>query len=280
MSITLLKTKFGDVEYSIIGKGRPVFFVHGGHSNCHDTLCHKGFDLEYYQLITPSRPGYGKTPLGKNKTPRQAAELLIEILNHLRLRDVVVYGVSAGGLTAIELARHYPDRVNKLILASSVSKKWLNKNSKIYRTAKIIFNPKIEKFTWKVVRFFSTYFPRMIASSFFSEFSTRPAHKLNSEDIEELVSMLNNYSSGEGFLNDIDQNIEVAEQINAIVCPTLVIHSKNDNSVTLDHAENAKEIIALSTLTLVDNEWGHLLWLGKDSAATIKTVMKFIKAGT
>ena len=50
----IVKTCLGDIEFKLIGKGTPVLFVHGGHSNCNETLCHKGFDLEKFKLITPS----------------------------------------------------------------------------------------------------------------------------------------------------------------------------------------------------------------------------------
>jgi len=141
MNIKLIKTKLGDVEYSIVGKGIPILFIHGGHSNCHDTLYHKGIDLEKFQLITPSRPGYRRTPLDNHKTPQQVTKLFVELLNSLALEKVIIYGVSAGGLTAIELASRYPNRVSKLILASAISKKWLDKKGKTYKTARIIFNP-------------------------------------------------------------------------------------------------------------------------------------------
>ena len=145
MDNQIMNTKLGEIEYCTIGKGIPVLFVHGGHSNCNETLCHKGFDLENFQLITPSRPGYGKTPLSDNKNPRQTADLIMELLKGLSVDNIIVYGISAGGLTAIELAGNYPNKVSKLILASAVSKKWLDEQGKIYKTAKKMFNPKIEK---------------------------------------------------------------------------------------------------------------------------------------
>lgn len=276
MNIKLIKTKLGDVEYSTVGKGTPILFVHGGHSNCHDTLCHKGLDLEKFQLITPSRPGYGKTPLDNNKTPQQAAELFVELLNSLALEKVIIYGISACGLTAIELASNYPNRVSKLILASAISKKWLDKKGKIYKTARMIFNPSVESLTWGMVRFFSALFPQMIAKSFFPQFSTKPIHKLNSDDVKELVKTLKYYSSGTGFLNDIDQNIEEGV-INKIECPTLIIHSENDNSVSSDHPEHSNKMIKTSTLETLDNEWGHLFWIGQASQKSIEIITKFIE---
>ncbi len=276
MSIKVIETKLGDVEYSTVGEGTPILFLHGGHSNCHDTLSHKGFDLEKFQLITPSRPGYGRTTLKNNKTPEQAADLFTELLNYLALEKVIVYGISAGGLTAIELASNYSNRVSRLVLASTISKEWLDKNSRTYRIARTMFNPIIENLTWGAVRFFSFLFPQIIARSFFSQFSAKPMHKLNSDDVKELLKTLKHYSSGEGFLNDIDQNIE-EDVINRIECPTLIIHSRNDSSVSIDHPEHSNRMIKLSTLEILDNEWGHLFWIGQDSQESIAITMKFIE---
>jgi len=275
MNTKVIHTKFGNIEYSSIGKGIPIVFVHGGHSNCNETLCHKGFDVERYQLITPSRPGYGKTPLNGNKTPKQAADLLIELLNYLSLNSVIVYGVSAGGLTAIELASKYPKRVSKLILASAVSKKWLDETGKTYKIAKKIFKPGMEKFVWGMVRFFSRIFPRIIAKNFYPQFSTNPKHDLKKEDVKELISAMKHYNSKKGFLNDIDQSID-DNVIVQIKCPTLIIHSENDSSVPFEHALHANKMIENSEMIKLNNEWGHLFWIGTDSVEPITKTIEFI----
>ena len=276
MSSKVINTRLGEIEYCSVGKGIPILFVHGGHSNCNETLCHKGFDLEKFQLITPSRPGYGKTPLNNNKTPRQAADLTVELLDYLSVDNVIIYGISAGGLTAIELASNYPDKVSKLILASAISKKWLDEQGKIYKTAKKMFNPKVEKFIWGMVRFFSSIFPNMIAKSFYPQFSKNPVHKLKKDDIQELVSTMKYYNSKMGFLNDIDQNIN-DELITKIKCPTLIIHSENDNSVSLEHPKYANKMIENSKIEILQNEWGHLFWIGIDSKKSIEKTIEFIE---
>jgi pimeloyl-ACP methyl ester carboxylesterase len=275
MNSAIINTRLGDIEYCSIGKGIPIVFIHGGHSNCYEILCHKGFDLELFNLITPSRPGYGRTPLNGTKTPKQAADLIIELLNYLSIDKAIIYGISAGGLTAIELGANYPEKVEKLILASAVSKKWINENEKVYKTAQIIFNPKMEKFTWGIVRLFSTISPKLIAKSFYPQFSTNPVHKLNQVDIRELISALNRFNSKDGFLNDIDQDIN-DETITKIICPSLIVHSKNDNSVSFEHAVHSNNMIKNSRLIELDNEWGHLFWIGNDSEQSIKKTIEFI----
>ncbi|UJH66734.1 alpha/beta fold hydrolase [Allomuricauda sp. SCSIO 65647] len=275
MKSKVTSTKLGDIEYRSIGSGIPVVFVHGGHSNCHETLCHKGFDLKKFRLITPSRPGYGKTPLRGNQTPRKSAALIAELLDFLSVEQTIVYGISAGGPTAIELAAQYPNKVHKLILASAVSKKWLDQNERIYKTARFIFNPKIEKLTWGMIRFFSRIFPKAMAKSFFVQFSIHPMGKLKRDDIQELVSALKHYNSGQGFLNDIDQDL-TDNVLAKVKCPTLVIHSENDNSVHLSHARHAHKMIENSKLEILQNEWGHLFWIGADAMESITKTIKYI----
>lgn len=79
-----------------------------------------------------------------------------------------------------------------------------------------------------------------------------------------------------GFLNDIDQNIS-AESLMRIKCPTLIIHSENDNSVSIEHAKYSNRMIANSQLELLNNEWGHLFWIGNDSGESIKKTIRFIE---
>lgn len=275
MDIKIIKTELGEIEYSTTGNGKPVLFIHGGHTNCNSTLWHKGFDLKKFELISPSRPGYQNTPLNDNKTPKQAADLIISLLDYLTIDKVILYGISAGGLTTIELAGNYPERVEKLILASAVSKEWLDKKGKLYKTAQRIFNPKVEGFVWGMIRFFSGLFPILIAKSFYPEFTTNVPHKLIKEDVKELLSMFNKFSSGTGFINDINQNID-NDVISKIKCPTLIIHSKNDNSVLFEHALYSNKMIKNSKLVELNNEWGHLFWIGNDSNDSIRKTIDFI----
>ena len=139
-----------------------------------------------------------------------------------------------------------------------------------------MFNPKTEKFIWGMVKFFSKILPTMIAKSFYPQFSKNRPHKLNKEDIRELVSAIKHYNSKNGFLNDINQDIS-EEALTKIKCPTLIIHSENDNSVSLDHPEHANNLIENSNIVFLQNEWGHLFWIGTESKTSIERTIKFIK---
>jgi len=56
----------------------------------------------------------------------------------------------------------------------------------------------------------------------------------------------------------------------------LIIHSKNDNSVSIEHAKYANKMIRKSKIEILQNEWGHLFWIGDDSKKSIEKVIEFI----
>ncbi|WP_299668242.1 alpha/beta hydrolase [uncultured Polaribacter sp.] len=274
---TIIKTDFGKIEYSIIGKGKPILFLHGGHSNCHETLFLKGYSTDSFKLIIPSRPGYGETPLGENKQPIAAAKLIISMLNKLDIEKVIIVGISAGGLTAIELTSNFPERVEKLILISAVTKKWLHPKDKMYQQGIRLFSPKREKFIWQLYRICFRFFPNRMAKVLIGELSTKQNPKITKQEIDEIRQMTFNQRSKEGFITDLEQNID-ASVIAKIKCPTLILHSKNDKSVSIEMATYANKNIRNSNLKVYANKWGHLLWVGLESEQPISEVNKFINS--
>lgn len=271
----IAETELGSIEYSIFGSGQPVLFLHGGHSNSLETLFQKGYDKSKFQLLTPSRPGYGKTPLANFKTPKASAELIIALLDFLKINEVIVVGISAGGLTALELASNYPTRSKKLVLISAVTMKWLSESDDLYIRGKKMFSPNKEKRSWVLFRFFFKLFPKLMTKVLFKELSTIEKPVILKDEIAEIKAMTFKQSSGFGFENDLDQDIAdgIIEQIK---CPTLILHSKNDKSVNLEMAQYSNQKIENSELKTYDNKWGHLLWVGKESAKPIADVMRFI----
>lgn len=271
----IIDTKIGRVEYSIFGVGKPVLFLHGGHSNSDETLFQKGYDQSKFRLITPSRPGYGRTPLATFKSPKESAELIITLLDFLKIDKAIVVGISAGGLTALELASNYPTRTEKLVLISAVTKKWLSESDDLYIRGKKMFSPNKEKRSWKLFRFFFKLFPKLMTKVLFKELSTIKKPTILADEIAEIKEMTFMQSSGFGFENDLDQDIS-DEVIGKIKCPTLILHSKNDKSVNIEMAKYANQKIEKSELKTYDNKWGHLLWIGEESSVPITDVVKFI----
>src|SRR6266567_1642603 len=90
----LARTKLGLIEYRSVGQGPAVLVLNGGHTNCHSPLGHEAFFLaQGYQLIVPSRPGYGRTPSSTGKSAEAFADALVSLLDLLQLDQVIVEGM-------------------------------------------------------------------------------------------------------------------------------------------------------------------------------------------
>lgn len=249
----------------MFGKGETILFIHGGHSNCNETLFQKGFKTTEYRLLTPSRPGYGKTPLNfQNKSPKGTAELVISLLDKLKINSVKVIGISAGGLTALELAANYPERVNHLVLISALTKKWFERGAPTYRKGKIIFSPKMEKFSWAIYNILLKFFSRLMTKVMFKELSKYRPIKFEKDEIKELKEMTVKMRSLQGFNNDLDQDID-QHILGEIKCKTLILHSNYDNSVGFEHPENAKRKIKQAKLITFNNRWGIYFGLARNT---------------
>lgn len=102
--------------------------------------------------------------------------------------------------------------------------------------------------------------------------------QISEGDVEAIRKMNNRQRSGFGFLLDLAQvNAITSDDLRAITCPTLMMHSKHDRSVHLDHAHYAQEQIPGSKLCILES-WGHLIWLGASSAVTDETVIAFLQS--
>ncbi|MFJ5714584.1 alpha/beta fold hydrolase [Neobacillus sp. NPDC093127] len=270
------------IEYSIIGKGEPIFVMHGGHSNCHEEFGYKALVENGFSVITPSRAGYGGTSKEVGKSLATACGYYSKLLAHLNIEKVHLLAISAGGPSGIYFAAHYPERVASLTLQSAVTKEWLTPKDKEYKAARILFRPKVEKYTWKLISLMNDKFPQFIFKQMFPSFSNlryeEAKSKMSKEDVEAIRKMNNRQRSGYGFFIDLKQvNAISGEDLQAVRCPTLIMHSKHDGSVPLEHSFHVHENIPSSDLCLLDS-WGHLIWLGKSAEKTDINLIKFLNS--
>ena len=111
MKSQIAQTSKGPIEYTLQGSGPVVLVCHGTSSNCFSTeqavpLVEAGFSV-----LTPSRPGYGRTPLEVGRSAAQAAQALVALLDSLQIPTCSVLAISGGGPTGVALAAGFPERV-------------------------------------------------------------------------------------------------------------------------------------------------------------------------
>lgn len=113
----IVETAAGLIEYGELGSGLPVLTIHGAGGGFD-----QGFDNATkmlgtgYRLIAPSRFGYLRTPVPADTSPAAQADAHLALLDRLGVEKALVFGVSAGTRSALELALRHPERVSALIL--------------------------------------------------------------------------------------------------------------------------------------------------------------------
>src|SRR5262245_22992801 len=122
----IAETAQGPVEFARVGTGPVILQLHGGATGYDQTLT-LSWDVHEagFTVLTPSRPGYLRTPLTIGATPEQAADVMASLLAALRIDKVCVIGTSGGGPTALQFALRHPQRVWALVLQSAVSQQFV-----------------------------------------------------------------------------------------------------------------------------------------------------------
>jgi pimeloyl-ACP methyl ester carboxylesterase len=223
-----------------------------------------------YQLIIPSRPGYGKTPSTTGKTAEAFADALVSLLDLLHLDQVIVVGISAAGPTALQLAGRAPERVSKLILESAHTGSTFATGRTRLLTY-IFFNPVVERWFWAAYRAYGHRAPQAALKMMMKSLSSLPIDQvmasMTQQQQQAALALLLASRSGSGFLHDIRHH---CGDLSRITAPTLIIHSQYDGAVGLSHATWAYERIPHAEL-FVSKAESHLLWF---SAAYEETKVK------
>jgi pimeloyl-ACP methyl ester carboxylesterase len=113
-------SKYGDVEYLLRGEGPTILVSHGITGGVDQGIgMSEDFLGSDYRLLYVSRFGYLKSSIPDNPSPELQADVYKELLDHLRIERVFIFGNSAGGTSAIHFAIRYPQNCSGLILLSS-----------------------------------------------------------------------------------------------------------------------------------------------------------------
>ena len=104
-----------DMYYEVYGSGAPLLLIHGNGQSITDLH----FQIEYfsrnYKVVVADSRGHGKSGAGAAPlTYIQMMEDYNGLLEHLNLAGANVLGWSDGGILALLLAIHHPDKLQKM----------------------------------------------------------------------------------------------------------------------------------------------------------------------
>ncbi|HEU0284389.1 MAG TPA: alpha/beta hydrolase [Sphingomicrobium sp.] len=275
-----IQTAAGQVEYAVAGSGAPLLMIHGtGGGFDQGLLFTEKLPSHGLRVIAPSRFGYLRSSFPTNHSSEAQADAFVSLLDHLRLRKVVVAGGSAGALSAVQFALRHPARTLALVLivpAANVEGHDPNQMTPVQE--------------WMVRRLVTSDFlywvGRRVAPKQLIGFllATDPAllKQVTPDERERayriLDQMLPISERWRGMLNDAHLAGHPARvDFSGIRIPTLIISAKDDRFGTASTSKAiARQMPSAQLLLYPDG--GHVL-LGRDEESA-RAIAQFVKQNT
>ena len=216
--------------YEDLGAGKPVVFIHGWPHN-HEMWEYQLAELPKHGLrcIAYDRRGFGKSDRPWAQYDYDTlAEDLKAVLEQLDLTNVTLVGFSmGGGEIARYIGKYGTERVEKVVLISSVTPFMLKTDDNTEGVPKENFDEMIEKITKDRPAFLSTFGKQFYGATLLSHpvsqqmLDWNQAHCLMSS-AKATVDCVRSFSQTD-FRNDVPK----------INVPTLIIHGDADKTVPI-----------------------------------------------
>ncbi len=221
-----------------------------------------------------------RTPsLAAGPGPAEFAATTATLCSHLGLKRLLaVVGVSAGGPTAVAMARAAAGAGPLRGVALGPLLAAVPQRGATRMVAQVAFDPRLEAGSWAVTQRLMRRAPEAGLRLMMGSLSTLPARQVV-EDLAPherlvLVDAFAGMRSGAGFLADVRHSVDPALE-RQVTQPTLVVASRADGQVSWDHAEELSRNIPQST-NWASPSLSHLLWFGSGGPATNQCTEDFL----
>lgn len=243
------------ISFTDSGKGNAIVLLHGFLENKKMWAEYVELFSEKNRVITIDLLGHGESDsLGYVHEMEENANVVNEVLEHLKIEKAIILGHSMGGYVGLAFAELYPEKIQKLVLQNSTSKED-SAEKKLNRTRAI-----------KAVKQSYVNFVSLAIANLFSENNrSRLASEIEKVKEEALKTPLQGIvASLEGMKIRKDREWLLHENR----FPVLLILGKKDP--VLNYEENLAQIED-TTAELVSFEDGHMSHIENKEA--LKTIL-------
>jgi len=291
----ITETDRGKIEYVCIGEGPTVLLLHGSMGGWDQgILIADGLDLvkHGFTVVSPSRPGYARTPIEVGKTPEAAADAMAVLLDNLNIKTVIVFGFSGGGPTALQFTLRHPNYTQALVMFAAISGQQVQPERTTERFGWLIFSKYsiwlLDMIVWfmtGIARLFPSWTIKLLFNSTANEnFRTQEElehimkHSKQVASLQKLIQLNSPFSIRKpGLDNDLKTVVHLpVYPLEHITCPTLVVHGRADGNVPFSHAEFVVGTIPNAEMYVVENG-GHFLWTGSGADQMQSVIINFLK---
>jgi pimeloyl-ACP methyl ester carboxylesterase len=244
------------VEIHGAGSGPPLLYLHA-EQYLAQVRPHLDALAKKWTVIAPLHPGYGAASAASDlRSVDDLAYLYLDLLDELKLDDVVLVGASLGGWIALEMCVRNHARLSKLVLVSSVGVKFSGREERDF--ADLFYLPDIEAF------------PLLFADP---ERHAPDYAALSAGQLEELArerQMLAHYG-WRPYLH----NPGLRRWLHRVDLPTLVVWGEADRFARPSYGQSLASALPAAKLTLIPDA-GHYPEI-EQSDAVIRAIDAFVQ---
>lgn len=235
----------------LVSKRPPVILIHGAGGN-YLTWPPQVRRLPGLAVFAVDLPGHGKSEGMGRQSIQEYADDIFTFIKSLRLRSVVLAGISMGSAIALVLAMKYPKMVSGLVLLGS--------------GAKLRVAPRILESLGSPNMFESAV--DMINENCFSEKAPQRLKELSRQIMMEMrpAVLLGDFLACDQF--------DVSDRLREIQIPTWIVCGAEDKMTPLKHSEFIKESIPSAQLKVVDGA-GHMV-MAEQPAVVAEMLLQFV----
>jgi 2-hydroxymuconate-semialdehyde hydrolase len=215
-----------DIHYLQGGEGYPLVVVHGGGGGTTAWLNSLELLSEYYSVYAPDLPGFGGSEsIDDRFSIPEYVDFLDSFVDELGLRRFHLIGHSVGGGLALKLALKAPNKIEKLVLVSSL---FLGKEIAFWARC---FSS-LSVFRWMAESLLAVF--RVVA---WIARHLSPSRILSPPFSRVQMALGRSIMAVEG------QTTVLSDQLSGLIMPTLLVWGARDGIVPMKHARSAAGLI-------------------------------------
>ncbi len=285
------ETVFGKVIYIDIGpaEGEVILFSSGGGAGLDLVYAFDWLVQEGFRLISINRPGYFDLEVDVVDSIEGHADIYQEVIKYLGIKEVNVFGVSMGGLSALYYAKKYPTK--SLVLWSAVTGEYhVKKEATDSLFGKLVMSNHGKRILSILLLASAKIFPKLTIQALLETEADLEKKKIeeiakqvvkNPERKREFILFIESITPMDSLYQGMMSEVEKTKELPAvnwenITCPVLAVYSTVDKDVSIDHAQRLDEMIPDLKLIYVE-AGGHFVWWGEEGEKVIKKTINFFK---
>lgn len=249
IEVKTLRTDTFSINYICFGTGTKPFVILPGLS-VQSVLNAKDAIVEAYDIFTKDYKVYlfeSRNELPSSFSIKEDREDMVKVFQLLGLKDIHLFGVSRGGMIAMDIAIHYPELIHKLVLASTPS---ILTKEQFQIFDEWIHLGKEKKLEQLFLTMGEEIYPKELFLSM-KEMFIETSKTVTEEELKRFL-----------ILTESMRNFDVSNELESIQCPICFLYDKQDHvfkespfQLIVGHLKNTKRFESY-----VYDGYGHALY--------------------